>query len=64
MNNSHVCNMDIRLFAMKNGVKLYQIAKKLHIHYVTLNNKLRNELTKEKKDEIFNIIEQIKKEEK
>ena len=59
MNN---LNLDIRLWAFQNSIKMYQIAEKLGIHYVTLNNKLRKELTAEEKQTIFDIIEELKKE--
>lgn len=52
-------NMDIKLYALKNNVKLYQIAEKLGIHYVTLNSKLRKELTNEEKQKIYNIIDKL-----
>ena len=57
-------NKDIRLYAFEKNVKMYQIAEKLGIHYVTLNAKLRNEISKEERQEIFKIIDEIKKEEK
>ena len=57
-------NKDIRLYAFEKNVKMYQIAEKLRIHYVTLNAKLRNEISKEERQEIFKIIDEIKKEEK
>lgn len=57
-------NKDIRLYAFEKNVKMYQIAEKLGIHYVTLNAKLRNKLTKEERLQLFSIIDQIKKEEK
>lgn len=40
-------NLNIKLCAFQNNVKMYEIASKLGIHYITLNNKLRKELTKE-----------------
>ena len=55
-------NKDIRLYAFDKNVKMYQIAKKLGIHYVTLNSKLRNKLTKEEKEQIINIIDELRKE--
>ena len=59
-------NKDIRNIAFERNVKMYQIAEKMGIHYVTLNNRLRKELTKEEKEKIFKIIEELKndKEEK
>ncbi len=55
-------NNDIRIFAYKNNVKLYQIAEKLGMHYVTLNSKLRKELSKNEKQKIYQIIDEIRKE--
>ncbi len=55
-------NQDIKIWAFQNEVKLYQIAEKLGIHYVTLNSMLRKELTVEKKQEIFRIIDELKQE--
>ena len=59
MNNQ---NADIKIWAFQNGVKMYQIAEKLGIHYVTLNGRLRKQLPIEAKQEIFNIIDELKQE--
>lgn len=59
----HKVNEDIRILAFQNNIKMYQIAEKLGIHYVTLNNKLRKELAKEEKKKIYNIIEELKNKE-
>lgn len=59
MNNQ---NADIRIWAFQNGIKMYQIAEKLGIHYVTLNGRLRKQLPIEAKQEIFNIIDELKQE--
>lgn len=56
-------NKDIRLYAFEKNVKMYQIADKLGIHYVTLNAKLRNKLSKEERLQLFAIIDKIKEEE-
>ena len=53
-------NSDIRISAYKNNVKMYQIAEKLGIHYVTLNSKLRKELSKDEKERIYQVINEIK----
>ena len=55
-------NSDIRTYAFENDVKLYQIAQKMGIHYVTLNAKLRKLLSTEEKKKIIDIIEELKKE--
>ena len=53
-------NSDIRICAFQNNIKMYQIADKLGIHYVTLNSKLRKKLSTEERRNIFNIIEELK----
>lgn len=53
-------NSDIRLWAFQNNVKMYEIAEKLGIHYVTLNSRLRKNLSTEAKQEIYNIIDELK----
>ena len=55
-------NKDIRISAYENNVKMYQIAEKLGMHYVTLNSKLRKELSNYEKQQIFQIIKEIKEE--
>lgn len=55
-------NSDIRIWAFQNDIKMYEIASRLGIHYVTLNNKLRKELSTEEKRNIFNIIDELKEE--
>ncbi|MCI8361978.1 MAG: hypothetical protein HFJ41_02350 [Clostridia bacterium] len=55
-------NTDIRIWAFQNNVRMYEIAEKLGIHYVTLSTKLRKELNTEEKQKIFKIIDQIKQE--
>lgn len=59
MNNN---NSDIRLWAFQNNVKMYEIAEKLGIHYVTLNGRLRKNLSTETKQEIYRIIDELKTE--
>lgn len=59
MNN---LNSDIRMRAFQNDIKMYEIADKLKMHYVTLNSKLRKKLSTEEKEKIFDIIEELKKE--
>lgn len=57
MNN---LNSDVRIRAFQNDIKMYEIADKLKMHYVTLNSKLRKKLSTEEK--IFDIIEELKNE--
>lgn len=55
-------NNDIRIWAFQNNVRMYEIADRLGIHYVTLSTRFRKELNTEEKQEIFKIIDQIKQE--
>ena len=55
-------NSDIRVCAFQNDVKMYEIAAKLGIHYVTLNEKLRKPLSTKEKEKMFNVIEDLKEE--
>lgn len=52
-------NMDIREYAKKKGVKLWEIASALHINDGNFSRKLRQELPNEMKQKIFQIIDQI-----
>lgn len=54
-----MCNKDIREYAKKNNVRLWQIANALHINDGNLSRKLRIELTEEKKAEIYRIIDEL-----
>ena len=55
-------NSDIKIWAFQNNIKMYKIAEKLGIHYVTLNSKLRKELSTEEKRNIFKVIDELKEE--
>ena len=52
-------NKDIKTAAFCKGVKLWQIAQKLNVGEATLSRWLRVELSPEKKERIFAIIEEI-----
>jgi lambda repressor-like predicted transcriptional regulator len=52
-------NKDIRDCAKDSGVSLWEIAVKLKIYDSTLSKRLRNELTKSEKLEIFAIIDEL-----
>ena len=52
-------NIDIRDYARIKGVKLWQIANALHINDGNFSRKLRVELTEDKKQEIFAIIDEL-----
>lgn len=56
-----MCNKDIRDYAEKNKVRLWQIANKLGINDGNFSRKLRVELTEEKKAEIYKIIDELSK---
>lgn len=54
-----MCNKDIRDYAKEHNVKLWQIATKLHITDGNFSRKLRFELSEEKKQQIYNIIDEL-----
>lgn len=55
-------NLDIRLRAKEAGVKLYEIAERLGVYSSTFSVELRNELPDDRKKEIVEAIEAIRKE--
>lgn len=57
-----MCNEDIREYAEKHNVRLWQIANALHINDGNFSRKLRTELTEDKKAEIKAIIDELKAE--
>ena len=57
-------NQEIRNGILKNNLRYWQIAEKLHINDGNFSRLLRKELTKEKKDEIYEIIKVLKEEQK
>lgn len=56
-----MCNKDVREYAKKHNVKLWQIANKLCINDGNFSRKLRIELAEEKKAEIYKIIDELSK---
>ena len=54
-----MCNKDIREYANKRNVRLWQIALKLGINDGNFSRKLRTELPEEKKTEIKAIIDEL-----
>ena len=54
-----MCNRDIREYAKRHNVKLWQIANELHINDGNFSRKLRHELTDDKKAEIRKIIDEL-----
>ena len=57
-------NTDIRTYAQNHGVKLYEIATKLGMQDSNFSRSLRKELSNDKKNEIFLIIDSIFEEHK
>lgn len=56
-------NNDIREYAVKRGVRLWQIAAQLGINDGNFSRKLRKELPQEERERIFAIIDDLAKEE-
>lgn len=56
-------NQDIRNEIIRNNLKFWQIAAGLGLNDGNFSRLLRKELTKEKKEEILQIIKELKKEE-
>lgn len=54
-----MCNQDIREYAERHNVRLWQIANVLHINDGNFSRKLRTELPQDKKTEIFKIIDEL-----
>ena len=52
-------NNDVRRYAEARNVKLWQIAEALQINDGNLSRRLRKELSAEKKQEIFAIIDKL-----
>ena len=52
-------NAEIRIEAMKKGVKHWQIAKELGISETYFSKIMRKELSEEKKEEILKIIREM-----
>lgn len=54
-------NQDIRVKAKEKKVRLWQIADKLNINDGNFSRLLRHQLSKEKKEQIFKIIDELAK---
>lgn len=52
-------NIDIRQYAKKKGVNLWQISQRMEVHESTFYRHLRTELEAEKKDKIKQIIDEL-----
>lgn len=55
-------NIDIRLYASRRGVRLWEIAEKLTLQDSNFSRKLRKELPADEKERIKGIIDEIVKE--
>lgn len=55
-------NTDVRNYALKRGVKLWEIAERLNIADSNFSRKMRKELSLEDKNKIKIIIDEIAKE--
>lgn len=53
-------NLDIRNKLKKSHVFQYELAEAMKISEMTLLKRLRKELTKEEKEKIFSIIDELK----
>lgn len=54
-----MCNKEIKEYARKKRVKLWQIAEKLNMQDSNFSRLLRHELTEDKKEEIRKIIDEL-----
>ena len=54
-----MANTDIKELAKKSNVKLWQVADRLGLTDITFSKKLRKELSKEEKENIKSIIENL-----
>jgi len=57
-----MANQDIRIAIIQANLKYYEIAHKLGIFEQNFSKKLRYELSKEEKEKLLKIIEELKKE--
>ena len=57
-------NLDVKVKAMENGVKLYQIAQRLEISESAFNRRMRKELSSADRERFLRAIEEIADEKK
>ena len=57
-------NLDVRNYAKTKNIPLWEIAYRLGINDGNFSRKLRRELPDEEKQRIFNIIDELKEENK
>lgn len=55
-----LANTDVRFAIRKAGLTQYLVAEKLGISEATFTRRLRKEFTPEEKQQIYNIIEELK----
>lgn len=58
-----MANQDIRQYAKKAGVRLWEVAEFLGISDPTMTRKLRHELSETEKAKLFEIIDKLAKKE-
>lgn len=58
-----MANQDIRQYAKKAGVRLWEVAEFLGISDPTMTRKLRHELPETEKTKLFEIIDKLTKKE-
>jgi len=54
-----MANVDLRVYAMEKGVKMYQVAKEYGLSEGHFCKKMRDEFSKEEKKKIKEIIDSI-----
>ena len=57
-----MANDEVKAYAKQAGVRLWEVAERLHITDVSLSKKLRYELDPEYKSRIIKIVDKIAKE--
>lgn len=57
-------NKEIRIAMLDAGVKQWQIARALGLHEASLSRKMRSELPETEQRKIFEIIEELSREDK
>ncbi len=57
-----MANDEVKAYAKQAGVRLWEVAERLHITDVTLSKKLRYELDPEYKSRIIKLVDKIAKE--
>lgn len=55
-------NLEIRNLILKNDLRFWQVAEKMHLNDGNFSRLLRKDLTEENKKKILKIIEELKEE--